>query len=265
MPDTEYIRPSESLDRLVAAGILPFWIAKDAERHGMSEAENILWKYDWEWGWDLGDGYNAEQIRILDDVRKRIEQGIRNYFSNPELIAKDSAEYETKKMWEKKREEYKRRFGGNYVDYYSIGWVIDYEKATESLPLIHFLCYRTLLPTRTDIQQAQLMRLGVSVDDPMTAEAVSEFFPDIPLNKIEDLPYRKWALYKYYRQLVADVLSRMPDELPPESDPFWNEIIESQHLEVFDMTPARVRCLITFFRLNDLTMARKKKLSKGIY
>ena len=41
------IRPEDSLDKLVVAGILPQWIAEDALPHGMDEAQHILNEYDW--------------------------------------------------------------------------------------------------------------------------------------------------------------------------------------------------------------------------
>ena len=261
----EYIRPSDSLDKLVKAGILPQWIAMDAELHGMSEAENILCEYDWDWNWDLGDGYTDEQLMILKDVRKRIELGISNYESNSELKAKDAAEKEARKIQQKKYVDYTKKFAGNYVDRYKIDWVLDFEKANGSLPLLHFLCFRTLLPTRTDIQKAQLMRLGISVDKPMSAEEVATIFPDIPLKKLNDLPYKKWALIHYYKELVEEILALYPENLPDETDSYWTSIIESQNLNIFNMTPAKLRRLLIFFRLNNSTLKIKKNLTKGIY
>lgn len=49
-------------------------MAEECEEHGMYEAENILCEWDWEDGWDLGDGYNKEQLEILTKVRDIIHE-----------------------------------------------------------------------------------------------------------------------------------------------------------------------------------------------
>lgn len=40
------IRPDDSVEKLVKAGILPQWIADDAIPHGMFEAQYILNEFD---------------------------------------------------------------------------------------------------------------------------------------------------------------------------------------------------------------------------
>lgn len=63
------IKASTSIETLRKAGIVPEWMARDCELHGMYEAENILCEWDWEDGWDLGDGYDKEQLVVLAKVR----------------------------------------------------------------------------------------------------------------------------------------------------------------------------------------------------
>lgn len=63
------IKASTSIETLHKAGIVPEWMARDCELHGMYEAENILCEWDWEDGWDLGDGYDKEQLEVLAKVR----------------------------------------------------------------------------------------------------------------------------------------------------------------------------------------------------
>lgn len=70
------IEPSTSIEDLRKAGIVPDWMAEECEMHGMYEAENILNEYDWEYGWDLGDGYNKEQREILENIRTLIRTAI---------------------------------------------------------------------------------------------------------------------------------------------------------------------------------------------
>ncbi len=70
------IEPSTPIETLRKAGIVPDWMAEECEEHGMYEAENILNEYDWEDGWDLGDGYNKEQLEILANVREIIKETI---------------------------------------------------------------------------------------------------------------------------------------------------------------------------------------------
>lgn len=265
MSEKEYIRPDESIWSLVEKGILPEWIARDAEPHGMDEAEYILNEYDWEWGWDLGDGYTSEQLRILDEARKRIETGINNYYSNKDLIAKDRAE---RALWEtkrKKREEYIRKFAGQYVDRYGFDWIMDYENEHGELPYLHFVCYKSFLPSRTDIQKAQLLSIGATVDSPLDKDEIQRIFPNLRESQLTGLPYRTWSLTKSYKEFVEEVLAGLPESLPEVDSDYWRNIIESQHLHVFGLTPVRLRRLIHFFRLNQLTPAKRKKLSVGYY
>ncbi len=70
------IKPSTPIEDLRKAGIVPDWMAKECDQHGMYEAENILNEYDWEDGWDLGDNYNKEQREILASIRKIISDAI---------------------------------------------------------------------------------------------------------------------------------------------------------------------------------------------
>lgn len=70
------IEPSTPIEVLRKAGIVPDWMARDCERHGMYEAENILCEWNWEDGWDLGDGYNKEQLEILTKVRDIIHDAL---------------------------------------------------------------------------------------------------------------------------------------------------------------------------------------------
>lgn len=61
---------------LYKAGLIPEWIYRDCDNHGMYEAENILCEWDWEDGWDLGDGYNEQQLQTLEEIRKTIHQAL---------------------------------------------------------------------------------------------------------------------------------------------------------------------------------------------
>lgn len=70
------IKSNTPIETLRIAGIVPDWMAKDCDLHGMYEAENILCEWDWEDGWDLGDGYNKEQLEILAKVRDIIHDAL---------------------------------------------------------------------------------------------------------------------------------------------------------------------------------------------
>ena len=67
-----YLKSRTSLEELLKAGIIPLWLYNDAEPHGMSEAENLLCEFDWEWGWDLGDSMTKPQLAILASIRSVI-------------------------------------------------------------------------------------------------------------------------------------------------------------------------------------------------
>ena len=70
------IKPNTPIETLRNVGIVPDWMAKDCEQHGMYEAENILCEWDWEDGWDLGDGYDKTQLEILAKVRNIIRNAL---------------------------------------------------------------------------------------------------------------------------------------------------------------------------------------------
>ena len=70
------IEPSTPIDDLRKAGIVPDWMAEECEEHGMYEAENILCKWDWEDGWDLGDGYDKAQLETLAKIRDIIHTAL---------------------------------------------------------------------------------------------------------------------------------------------------------------------------------------------
>lgn len=70
------IEPSTPIEDLRKAGIVPDWMAEECDMHGMYEAENILCEWDWEYGWDLGDGYDKEQRELLANIRNLISTAI---------------------------------------------------------------------------------------------------------------------------------------------------------------------------------------------
>ena len=70
------IKPSTPIEDLRKAGIVPDWMAEECEEHGMYEAENILCEWDWEDGWDLGDGYDNDQLEVLAKIRNIIKNAI---------------------------------------------------------------------------------------------------------------------------------------------------------------------------------------------
>lgn len=44
------IREETSIWELVKQGIMPEWMAKECDSHGMITAEYVLCEYDWEYG-----------------------------------------------------------------------------------------------------------------------------------------------------------------------------------------------------------------------
>lgn len=91
------IREDTSIEALRDAGILPEFIYRDCEGHGMYEAENVLNEWDWEWDWDLGDGYNKDQLEILKQVRKTISDGIKAFHADPIEVQRYRDERERKR------------------------------------------------------------------------------------------------------------------------------------------------------------------------
>lgn len=259
------IRPDDSLEKLVAAGILPQWIADDAEPHGMDKAEYILNEFDWEWGWDLGDGYNDEQWEVLNEVRRKIQEGIKEYYAHPDLVEADREMERRKKECAKRREELKKTYCSSYVALDNLNWLMAYEEKYKSLPIFHFICFRSLLPSRSDLQKAILKRIGATCDEPLAVESIQRLYPEMSAKTVRGLAYHNWPLFQKYKTMVEEAVAALPSPIPSEDDAYWTELIESQRLEELGMTPSRLRRLMTFFSLNKKTPAQKRKGSAGIY
>lgn len=75
MQDIE-IKPNTPIEALRKARIVSYCITRDRELHGMYEAENILCEWDWEDGWDLGDGYDKAQLETLAKVRNILRSAL---------------------------------------------------------------------------------------------------------------------------------------------------------------------------------------------
>lgn len=67
------------------AGIVPEWMYRDCDIHGMDTAEDFLCEWDWDWSWDLGYGYTDSQLAILKEARETVRLGIEEFERNPEL------------------------------------------------------------------------------------------------------------------------------------------------------------------------------------
>lgn len=80
-----YISHTTKIRELMQAGIVPDWMYRDCDVHGMDTAEDFLCEWDWEWGWDLGYGYTDSQLAILKKARQIVKEGIEEFECNPEL------------------------------------------------------------------------------------------------------------------------------------------------------------------------------------
>ncbi|MDE7351274.1 MAG: hypothetical protein K2N25_09415 [Muribaculaceae bacterium] len=80
-----YICNSTTIYQLMQAGIVPEWMYRDCDIHGMDTAEDFLCEWDWDWSWDLGYGYTDSQLAILKEARETVRLGIEEFERNPEL------------------------------------------------------------------------------------------------------------------------------------------------------------------------------------
>ncbi len=76
MAELPYICHRTTIYQLMQAGIVPDWMYRDCDIHGMDTAEDFICEWDWDWNWDLGKGYNNKQLDILAKARKIVKEGI---------------------------------------------------------------------------------------------------------------------------------------------------------------------------------------------
>lgn len=239
------ITEDTSIWELVKAGIMPDWMARECDRHGMDMAGYVLNEYDWEWGWDLGMYYNEEQSEILKQVRKTIREGIEAFHSDPELVR----QYVERKALEKKRynlqELYRKELYG-YVEPEDLDWITDYAMAKEELPYLYILTNKLIhgFDNLSDRQKARLLQIGLPSGTPRSADEVREMFPDLP-KSIFSWRSRKipWEPVGKLKQYMAGVSFDKPIN---EDSPEWHDIMESQHIK--GISPVQIMRMVASFR-----------------
>lgn len=241
------IREDTSIEELRDAGILPDFIYRDCEEHGMYEAENVLNEWDWEWDWDLGQGYNDEQLEILMQVRKTISDGIKAFHNNPAEVQRYKDERECEKLREKLNREYKQKFQGN-VYQHQMPWLVDYELVHNELPLFFLMCSKLVwwkhkLSNRL---VARLWMAGINVDKPITPQEVCELMPELNLRQIKNIAKKPWPLAGKFREHIEQIHTQIPERPLPENDPFWAEINKAQNLD--DIPAIQLMRMIAYFR-----------------
>lgn len=92
------------------AGIVPDWMYKDCDIHGMDTAEDFLCEWDWDWNWDLGKGYSKKRLDILANARKIVKEGIEEFHRNPEFQKMEKERVDKIKKKEELQEIFQKKF-----------------------------------------------------------------------------------------------------------------------------------------------------------
>ena len=241
------ITEETSIWELVKAGVMPEWMARECDIHGMDRAEYVLNEYDWEWewDWDLGMYYNEEQTGILKQVRKTIREGIEAFRSNPELVR----QHKERKALEKRRykliEQYRKDLLG-YVEPEDVRWIADYAINHDTLPYLYILTNKLILGFEklTDRQKARLLQIGLPSGEPVDADKVGKQFPDLPKSifswKNCKIPWEPVGKLKQFIEAVSF------DTPVSEDSSVWHDIMESQHIK--DISSIQIMRMITSFR-----------------
>lgn len=167
------IAPDTYIPDLVKAGVVPLWMWEDIEPHGMSEAENILCEWDWEYGWDIGDGYDSFQISELARVRKIISDGIWAFEADPRVIQDRKEKREIAERKEKLFKKYRTLLYG-YFEHDDIRKIINFEIKFGRPPYISLLTKYLFSDKRTDRQKIRLLQAGVLTGTKYTPKQVFE-------------------------------------------------------------------------------------------
>ncbi|MCM1139580.1 MAG: hypothetical protein NC453_13500 [Muribaculum sp.] len=249
------IREDTTIEELRDAGILPEFIYRDCQEHGMYEAENALCEWDWEWDWDLGRGYDNEQLDILEQVCKIIADGIKAFHANPEEVKRYKEERERIRLREELIRKYKTKFQGN-VYQHQISWLVDYEITYGELPLFFLMCCKLvfLKQNLSDRLVARLCMAGINVDQPMTPQEVCELMPGFNLRQVRNIAKKPWPLSGKFKQHIEQIHTQIPDRPLYENDPFWTEINEKQNLD--NIPAVQLMRMIAYFR-NDYNLIQE--------
>lgn len=77
MKPLPYICHRTIIYQLMQAGIVPDWMFRDCDTHGMDTVEDFLCEWDWYWNWDLGKGYSNKRLDILARARQVVSSSFR--------------------------------------------------------------------------------------------------------------------------------------------------------------------------------------------
>lgn len=241
-----YITPETPIRELVRRGIVPEWMAKDAMKHGMSEAENILCEWDWDCNWDLGYGYNPTQLKILADVREVIKKGIHDFESNPELVEAEKKRREFEEITWQQENAYKEKFVG-YMWAGNVRWVIRFERVNGHLPYLHFITHYFLSKHHSDRRKAEFIYHGILKGD-SDIESLKILFPELSKSFWRTLKSKKVPFRGNILEYAKKMDSMLPKELPHENDELWNNLIAHYGLHIYDVSAIQLKNMIELLR-----------------
>lgn len=177
-----YIFEETSIRDLMQAGIVPEWMYRECDYHGMRTAEDSLCEWDWEWGWDLGHGYDDSQLEILRQARKIVSDGIEEYHRNSVLQKMEQKRKDACKQWLKLYDALSAKLRPPFYKR-EIPAIVDYTIMYEEEPFFTiFYCWLTRYRhcTRTCIQMTMA---GVFDGKQYTPEQIFEMSKDGILEK----------------------------------------------------------------------------------
>lgn len=216
------------------AGIMPEWLYRECDEHGMDCAEYVLCEHDWEWGGDLGKWMTSEQLEVVARVRKIISDSIAALENDEEFLAKLKREKEERD----KRKELSEFCTRQLYPYFCSeerapkSWIVDYLLEDGDIPLFHLL-EKYMEKPKSDLLEATKMLAGVGRDEPMAFNDVVEALPTLKKYQIRKLKKGwPWPIKDYPGKLIMRIPEFLPKRPLAETDEFWQQMIAAQ----------RVRC-----------------------
>lgn len=258
-----YIAPDTPISQLVAAGIVPEWMWRDIDPHGMYEAENILCEWDWEWGWDIGFGYTKAQLEVLAEVRKTISDGIEAFESNPQLKQRAKEEKELLRLKDTLRREYRTKLY-DYFSHEEIDRIIEYKLRNGNLPFLTLIDRYIHDPRRTDRQKLRLLMAGAYTGTAYTPKelfqmhqtgtypiemSVTDAFPLRSMQSWRRKPMSTYGQLGEYLDGLKETLATSADQ---DSASLESRIAAIQEKENSELsmevpTPAASICILRYF------------------
>ncbi len=259
-----YICNSTTIYQLMKAGIVPDWMYRDCDVHGMDTAEDFLCEWDWDWNWDLGKYYNQKQLDHLAKARQIVKKGIEEFDRNPRLQKMEKERIDKIKKKKELTEAYKKKFCPPFY-VAEIPKIVNYVLEHDEEPIFSIFYCWFVRYRHVDRNKARFVMAGIHDGISRTPKEMEEMTKtgelkekfgietEFTLKQLQRLAKTPYEIKGKLDYLIPSIKSKLQDSitdaditasLKDESHPLWQEIMER---EPFRFNPALISRAISYF------------------